>query len=306
MLKKVVQTFVRFFLWIALLCIRGLVTLIPNWARPKIGGGLGAGAYWILKREREKTLRHLNNALGAEKPPSELNQIGRDCFRNLGRNALDVVRLDRIKNPEFEKTVKLEGKEILKKAMESGRGVIFITGHIGNWELMAAFIARDYPVAVVAAPIYDTRIENLMIRLRQVHGIETFVRDSPGSLKKILRFLKKGGMLGILIDQDTRTGGIHVPFFNQMAYTTNGAANIALRTGASVVAGFISRTGGNSHQINIQGPLSLQQTKDPDSDLKENTALFTRLIEEQVRKTPDQWVWMHRRWRTPLPENSAA
>lgn len=306
MSRRILQTPIRFLLWISLLCFRRGIILIPHWIRPNIGGGIGVAAYWILRKERKKTLEHLKKAFGREKTQAELNQIGRDCFRNLGRNALDVIRLDRIKNPEFEKTVKIEGEEILKKASEGGKGVIFITGHIGNWELMAAFIARSYPVAVVAAPIYDSRIENLLIRLRSVHGIETFVRDSPGSIKKILSFLKKGGMLGILIDQDTRTSGIHVPFFNKMAYTTDGAANIALRTGASVVAGFISRVGRNSHLIKIQGPLSLRRTNDRNLDLRNNTADFTRIIENQVRLAPDQWVWMHRRWRTPLPENSPA
>jgi KDO2-lipid IV(A) lauroyltransferase len=136
-----------------------------------------------------------------------------------------------------------------------------------------------------------------MIRLRAAHGIETLVRNRPGYLKRLIVMLRRGGVVGLLIDQDTKTDGVFVPFFHREAYTPTGAASLALRTGASVVVGFIVREGRDRHRIVIQGPLTLPRSGDADRDVRDQTARFTKMIEDQVRRTPEQWIWMHRRWR---------
>jgi Kdo2-lipid IVA lauroyltransferase/acyltransferase len=207
---------------------------------------------------------------------------------------------------DLDRLVRFEGEEPLKTAASLGRGVVFVTAHIGNWELMGLAVASRYPLAVVAAPIYDPRVEEIMIRLRSSHGIETLVRESPGYLKRLIGMLRRGGVVGLLIDQDTKTEGVFVPFFHRPAYTPAGAASLAYRTGAAVVVGFIVREGRDRHRVIIQGPLTLARSRDNDHDVRVETARFTKMIEDQIRRTPDQWIWMHRRWKTSPPSGSTA
>ncbi|HET6466651.1 MAG TPA: lysophospholipid acyltransferase family protein [Nitrospiria bacterium] len=292
------QGLLRFFLWAALMGLRVLSRWIPWNMGLALGGGLGAAAYLFLVKERRRTLKHLQLALGQERSPEEQRRIARESFQNLGRTFFEVLNLDRLTRDGLDRLVRVDGEEALKAAAANGRGVLFITAHIGNWELMARAVAMRYPLAVVAAPIYDRRVEKVMIGLRATHGIETLVRSRPGYLKRLIAMLRRGGIVGLLIDQDTKTDGVFVPFFHREAFTPTGAASLAYRTGASVVVGFIIREGRERHRITIDGPLDLSRTDDIERDVLEQTARFTKMIEEQVRATPEQWIWMHRRWRT--------
>jgi len=262
-----------------------------------LGSGLGSAAYFLLKQERQRALQHLQWALGGEKSPEECRRIARESFRNLGRTFFEVINLDRLKGADLELLIRFEGEAALKAAASLGRGVIFVTGHIGNWELLGLAVAQRYPLAVVAAPIYDPRVEKIIIRLRSAHGIETLVRNRPGYLRRLIACLRKGGVIGLLMDQDTISDGVFVPFFNRAAFTPTGPANIAIRTGASVVAGFISREGVGRHRIDVEGPLIISRSGDDDRDIRDQTARFTKIIEAQIRRTPEQWIWMHRRWK---------
>ncbi len=292
------QKVLRFFLWASLACLRFLSRWIPWNLGLALGGGLGSAAYIILYKERRKALDHLQQAMGGERSPDECRRITLRSFQNLGRTFFEVLNLDRLTRGDLDRLVRFEGEEALKAAASLGRGVIFVTAHIGNWELLGLAVAMRYPLAVVAAPIYDPRMEEIMIHLRAAHGIETLVRNRPGYLKRLIAMLRKGGVVGLLIDQDTKTDGVFVPFFHREAYTPSGAASLAYRTGASVVVGFIVREDRGRHRIIVHGPLVLSQTGDTDRDIQDQTARFTKVIEEQIRKTPEQWIWMHRRWRT--------
>jgi KDO2-lipid IV(A) lauroyltransferase len=263
-----------------------------------MAGGLGTAAFFLLVKERRKTLYHLQMALGGERSPEDRQRIALECFRNLGRTFFEVLTLDRLTRDELDRLVTFEGEEGLKAAADDGRGVLFVTAHIGNWELLGGAVAMRYPLAVVAAPIYDRRVEKVMIGLRAAHGIETLVRDSPSALKRMIAMLRRGGVVGLLIDQDTKADGVFVPFFHREAFTPTGPASLAYRTGASVVVGFIVREGRERHRIILHGPLPLPRTGDIERDIRDQTAGFTRMIEEQIRRTPEQWIWMHRRWKT--------
>jgi KDO2-lipid IV(A) lauroyltransferase len=263
-----------------------------------MAGGLGTAAFFLLVKERRKALHHLQLAMGGERSFEDRKRIALESFRNLGRTFFEVLILDRLTPDELDRLVTFEGEESLKAAAAKGRGVLFVTAHIGNWELMGGIVAKRYPLAVVAAPIYDRRVEKIMIRLRAAHGIETLIRDSPSALKRLIAMLRRGGVVGLLIDQDTKTDGVFVPFFHQEAFTPTGPASLAFRTGAAVVVGFIIREGLERHRIILHGPLDLPRTGDIEQDVRVQTARFTKMIEEQIRRTPEQWIWMHRRWKT--------
>ncbi len=301
--RKPAQKTIRFLIWGALLSLRLLTRWLPLQLTTRAGAHLGSLAYGVLRSERHRALRHLELALGSERSEVERQAIARESFRNLGRTFFEVIKLDRLDGFQLGERVRFEGEERLKAAVASGRGVLFVTAHLGNWELMAAVVSMRYPLAVVAAPIYDPRLEGLMIRIRAAHGIETLVRDSPGMLRRTLAMLKRGGVVGILIDQDTRVDGVFVPFFGHAAYTPAGAARLGLRSGAAVVAGFIRREADGTHRVLIDGPFEMKPGSDPERDIQYETARLSKIIEERIRETPEQWVWMHRRWRTSKPES---
>ncbi|MBI3597747.1 MAG: lysophospholipid acyltransferase family protein [Nitrospirae bacterium] len=300
------QRLLRFFLWAGLIGLRSISRWVPWNTGLSLAGGLGAAAYLLLVKERRKALHHLQLALGGERSSKDRQRIALESFQNLGRTFFEVLNLDRLTRDDLDRLVRFEGEEALKAAAAGGHGVLFVTAHIGNWELMGRVVAMRYPLAVVAAPIYDRRVEKIMIRLRAAHGIETLVRDSPGSLKRLIGMLRRGGVVGLLIDQDTKTDGVFVPFFHREAFTPTGPASLAFRTGASVVVGFIIREGRERHRIILHGPLDLSPTGHIERDVRDQTARFTKMIEEQIRKTPEQWIWMHRRWKTAAESPAGA
>jgi KDO2-lipid IV(A) lauroyltransferase len=176
--------------------------------------------------------------------------------------------------------------------------VIFVTGHIGNWELLAALVARrGYDASVVATPVYDERLDQRLVAARAVHGVETIRRGSASAARQLLSSLRRNAVLGMLIDQDTDVDGAFVPFFGRLAHTPVGAAALALRTDARVICGFLVREGASRHRLVLQGPVELVRTGDSDHDVVENTARLTEMIERHIRAHPDQWIWFHRRWK---------
>jgi KDO2-lipid IV(A) lauroyltransferase len=176
--------------------------------------------------------------------------------------------------------------------------VVFVTAHAGNWELLGALVAgRGFPVTVAATPVYDDRLEQILVAARAAHGVETISRGSATAARQLLSALRRNALLGLLIDQDTDVDGAFVPFFGRPAYTPTGAAALALRTGAAVVCGFLVREGALRHRMVVEGPVNLVRTGDHERDVVENTALLTGLIERHIRAYPEQWVWFHRRWK---------
>lgn len=297
------KRFVRNFLLLLLKLLGFFTRLLPWRLGVHFGGLLGMLAFYLLKRERRRSHEGLQVAFGKEKSEQALNTIARKNFCNLGKGLIEILNLHTLKKEQLKKFVSLEGEEYLKAATEAGKGVILITGHIGNWELMAAALSmRGYRLHVIAAPLYDPRIDELIIRLRADFKVETISRGSPSSSRKILSVLKSKEILGLLIDQDTRVGGVFVNFFNKKAHTPAGAAQLALRSGAATMMCFVTRLPDDRHRITVEKPMLLYRSGDKEADIKNNTAMFTARIEEHIKQYPEQWVWMHRRWRTKPEE----
>ncbi len=274
-----------------------IVRLLPWGVAISLGEQLGFLLYHILGRYRTASFNNFKTAFGDEKSPVESAKIIKRSFVNLGKTFIEVLKLPTLKPHEMDSLVSWEGEEYLKDT--DGKGIILITGHIGNWELMGASIAhRGYPIHAIAAPLYNQRIDRLIIHLRALFGVKTISRGTPSSSRKIMEVLRKKEILALLIDQDTRVDGVFVSFFNKKAYTPAGAAQLSLRVNAVTVMAFITRLPNNHHRITIKKPLALFRTGDKKGDIKKNTALFTSHIEQQIRVVPDQWVWMHQRWKT--------
>lgn len=221
-------------------------------------------------------------------------------FRSLGRAALEVVT-GLGDAPALLASVRIDPADLarLDAARTERRGVLFLSAHLGAWELLAWTIAaRGYDVTVVARESYDPRLTRLVRRLRRARGVGVVLRGGRSGAGRILRALRRGGIVGMLVDQDARVPGVFVPFLGAPAWTPRGPAEIALRTGAAVVTGACVREGDGWRIVVRRVPV----TRRGEDDVRENTARFTRAIESLVRAWPSQWTWLHDRWKSPAPQ----
>jgi KDO2-lipid IV(A) lauroyltransferase len=176
--------------------------------------------------------------------------------------------------------------------------VLFVSGHVGNWELLARRVAlAGYPCQTIAKETTDPRLTRLVERFRAAGKLKSIWRGQDGAAKAMLKALKGGEILGMLIDQDTKVQSVHVPFFGHPASTPRAAADLALRTGAAVVVGFCQRQADGRYRVAMK-QVEPESTGDREADAVALTAKMTWEIEQAIRRAPAQWVWMHRRWKT--------
>lgn len=260
-------------------------------AARRSGRGIGRLAHMVVRKDRERALRNLAEAIPELDAGSRADIIGR-MFRHLGESLLEISWLPNLRKDNLPLTTKFEGLENLERAVAAGKGVVLFTGHCGNWEWMAASIGlSDIPMNVVGREIYDRRINEFIVESRRRQRVETIGRGSGAAARDILATLRKGHVLGVLIDQSIRAESVEVPFFGRPAPTPVGPARLAVRAGAAAIAGFIERRDGMQH-IRFEEPVLTSRSDDP----AELTAAMTAAIERQIRRVPDQWVWMHKRW----------
>jgi KDO2-lipid IV(A) lauroyltransferase len=279
-------------IWLTRL-VRLFSLLVPYRFGVWAGGVLGFTVYYLLPRERKRAITHLTRAF-SEKDGPWICHTARSCFIHLGKGLLEVMLMT---PRRLEQVIEFRGEEALSTAIGIGKGVIYVTGHIGNWELMGHAVAARYNLSVIAVPIEPEQVNDMIVRLRAGMGVRTILRSRPGASRELVRVFKENRIMGILIDQDTDVESAFVDFMGRPAWTPTAAASMALKFGAPVIFGYVHRNRDNRHSIIVEGPLELIQTGDREKDIIANTALFTKKIEDAIRSNPDQWVWMHRRWR---------
>jgi len=261
---------------------------------------LGSAGWRLAGRDRRRTLEHLAVAF-PELPALARRRLGRACFRHLGAMLGEAIWIARRGPDEVLRRVRLEGWDRLESLRALGRPILILTGHCGNWELLAAALnVRGLGMAVVARELDDPGLQARLLGLRERFGTRTILRGTPGAARQLLKTLRSGGALGMLIDQDTRVEGVWVDFFGRPAYTPVGAADIAIRLGATVLPTFIERLADGSHLARVGPPLAVPP------DPVAATAAMTAAIEAQIRRVPEQWVWLHRRWRRQPAADAAA
>lgn len=271
--------------------IISLARLLPWWTLRRLGA-LSGRIVWVASRvNRLRALDHL--ALAFPKlTEAERTVLAKQACCNQTTNLLEYLHLTGRGLAAVESKVEVEGWEHIEAARSSGRPLLVITGHCGNWELLGAvFGRRQAPLAAVVRSLSEPDLEPVVDRLRSGLGTRIINRGRPGSIRDLLAALRGGTALLMLIDQDIRGDGVFVPFFGVLANTPAGAAKLALRRKSVVITAFMERLEDGRHLARFHPPLGL-----PD-DLVGATAVMTRAIEDQIRRRPAQWVWWHRRWR---------
>ncbi|MDE0040852.1 MAG: lysophospholipid acyltransferase family protein, partial [Candidatus Poribacteria bacterium] len=218
------------------------------------------------------------------------------CFQNLGKNFIEFIRFPHTSSEKNREIVTFEGKAHIDGALAQGNGAIILTGHFGNWELLAANLVEQVaPLTPVARRLRSRRLDALVRSWRVAAGYSTIDRDNAA--RDILRCLKRNELIGVLVDVDTSVEGVFVDFFGRPAFTPYSPVAIALKTGAPVLPTFIIRQPDDSHRVIVEPPLKLKKTGNRDQDFLSNTQMFTGIIESYVRRYPEQWIWMHERWK---------
>ncbi|MFL5356057.1 lysophospholipid acyltransferase family protein [Archangium sp.] len=296
-LAKRLKRFLRYLLVRAALAI---VSALPLGLARGLGAGFGRFAFAVAGGERRKALKSLARAF-PEKSDAQRHELARASFRHLGMAAFEVgatASMDR----QLERLVRWEDEDrrVLDAALARGKGVVFISGHVGNWELLARRVARaGYPSQSIAKETTDPRLTALVEQFRARGGVRSIWRGQEGAARAMLRALKAGEILGLLIDQDTKVQSVFVPFFGELAATPRAAADLALRTGAAVVVGFCQREG-EGYRLWME-EVPWQAGGDREADAVALTAALSLRIEAAIRRAPEQWVWMHQRWKTRPP-----
>lgn len=286
--------------WAACTALKTLV-LLPRTAARSVGAAVVALAFRLrppLRRAAEFNLR----LAFPEWSDEQRKQTIQAMVRNIGWMAGEFSQFPRYTKENISQVVVVEGEENYRAAVAKGKGVLFLTGHMGAWELSSfAHALYGYPCHFLVRPIDNPRVDALVTRYRCLSGCTAI--DKNESARAVLRVLRDGGTVGVLADQNTMPEeGIFVDFFGIPACTTTGLARLALRTESAVVPGYaIWDSNLQKYRLIFEPEVELARTGNDEADIRENTARYTKVIERFARKYPDQWLWVHKRWKTRPP-----
>jgi KDO2-lipid IV(A) lauroyltransferase len=273
-----------------------LVRVLPWRLVRVVGAAIGLAFYSCDRVHREVTLENLAAAL-PHRPDAERRAIARSVFMHFGRVLLELLKFASLSPKAMLRVTDVEGAEHAQHAYAQGRGVIFFTGHFGFWEVIGLVQAlRLEPIDVLARPLDNPFLNGLLERVRRATGNGVIYRR--GAIRRVLRVLEGGHAIGVLIDQHVHgPDAVTVDFFGRPAGTTNAIAAIALRTGSPVVPVFALPVDGGGYRIIYEHAVEPPQSDSPDP-VREFTQRCTDVLEMYVRRRPELWLWMHRRWRT--------
>jgi Kdo2-lipid IVA lauroyltransferase/acyltransferase len=282
--------------------VLALVRLMPMRIVRRIGHAIGRLAYHVDRFHRRIALENLSRAFPS-RTPEQVDRIARAMFAHFGAVLLELLKFGTLSEREMVQLVDVEGAERVQQAYQHGRGVLLFTGHFGYWEvqgLMQPLQARR--VSVLARPLDNPQLHEMLERIRRRTGNSVIYRQ--GAIRKVLRELAANHGVAMLIDQHLHTpDAVYVDFFGRPAATTNALAALALRTGAPVIPAFAMPIEGGRYRLVYEHPVEPPREDTPDA-IRDFTQRCTDVLEMYVRRHPELWLWMHRRWRE-RPSSSA-
>jgi len=279
--------------------VSGFVSLLPMPVARACGGALGRAVYFLDGFHRRIALTNLAQAFPARSEP-ERRTIARAMFVHFGRLLLELIKFGTLSNAQMLARIESEGEDRVIQAYQQGRGVLFFTGHFGYWEMQAiAQPLRVRPVSVLARPLDNPYLHAMLERIRTRTGNSVIYRQ--GAIRKVMRELAANRGVALLIDQHLHTSdAVYVDFFHRPAATTSALAALAIRTGAPVIPVFALPLPRGRYRFVYERPVPPPREDSPDA-VREFTQRCTDVLEMYVRRDPELWLWMHRRWRDRDP-----
>ena len=279
--------------WFILSCFR----CIPLRWRIHFFTGLALAFYHLSPRRRLIALHNLKNAF-PEKSMTEIILIAKGVYRNMAVIAAEFFDIPWLTKDRVRERAEVEGLEHCVEALKKKRGLLMVTAHFGNWELGAIVFSLFFqPVLLLYRPLDNLFLDRLVASVRSSTGNRLLVKNK--AMRKMLRTLNANGIVGLLIDQNwSWQEGVFVDFFGRPACTSDGVARLAMHTGAPVIPCFMVRREDGKYTLVIGEAIELVNTGEQEKDVLINTQNFTRIVEEMIRKYPDQWFWVHQRWKT--------
>ncbi|MBN1296632.1 lysophospholipid acyltransferase family protein [bacterium] len=264
------------------------------------GFHMGNLVFLLSRHNRRIIWENLEIGLGGTLTDQDRYLIAKTVMQNLGRYVMEAMKIQDLSADNVKALVDAKQvKRQLKQTFDTGRSAMIITAHYSNWELFAARLATIAPIKVLARSSDNPEINRMIVSSRNVAGVEVIDRDDRNAARIIRRISKEGGqILGVLMDLDSvRVKSVFAPFLGVPAYTPSGPAVIALKRWMDVYVGFMIHDPVSGYRLELTGPLNIQPSGNLSEDVLQVTTLFNALISDQIRKTPEQWAWIHRRWR---------
>ena len=278
--------------------------LLPRSVARSLGAGISMLAWHLLPRLQRVGLRNLELAF-PEWSGQQRQSVLRRLYRHLGWLLAEFCQMPKYTPQNTQSFLRYEGLEHYLAARDKGKGVLIVTGHLGAWELSSFYHSlMGQPMSMVIRRLDNTRVDQLVNRIRCLHGNRVLHKDDFA--RGLLGAMRQGETVGILMDTNmTPPQGVFVPYFGTLACTASGLARVALRTGAAVLPGFMLwEEAEKKYVLHFGEEIAMECTGNDDADTVANTARCTAAIEAYVRRYPDQWLWVHRRWKT-RPEGEA-
>ena len=274
----------------------------------KIGLGLfsflGWACYYILGSDRRSTVKNLTFVFGNEWSKKKIRAVAQAVFMSQGKNLFDAVYLGATKADVFDNIVSHDSLFHIAQACERGKGILAITAHLGCFEmLLHLFARRGLNCFAIGRAFKNPEVDETVRMMRSGPGIEYI--DRSESTRKIVRLLQHGKVMGVLIDKDTHLEGVFANFLGHPAFTPSSAVRFAMKLGIPMFVSVTARVPGDKHHVYVSEELIPVDTGDPKADLVTNIQKINDIISNYIRKHPEQWVWMHERWKTQPTETES-
>lgn len=287
----------EYLLYLVIRLVSFVFNVLPLEFALRLGRIFGLLIYFTNKKRRSIAYANLKASFGDALSSIQKKHIVKGVYINLAQSFVEVMRFPRIDKDYVDRYIEIEKKDILDRAIESRRGVILLTAHFGNWELLALTGSlAGYRLHILAREQKLTRLNKLLNRYRQLGG--SYIVPKGISVKALFSSLKENNPVGILADQDAGRNGIFVNFFGRLASTPRGAFELADKLGSVVLPVFIVRKDGPYHKIFIENPIDLEKNLDKELISQRGLQYFTNLLENYIRRYPSQWLWLHKRWKS--------
>jgi len=273
------------------------LTRVPLTVAYRLGDRLGDLAYLLLSERRRVVRDNLALAFGEEKTATERRAMARAAFRHIGRHLVDFGRLRGLTRERYSQMCTIEGLDRLQALLARQKGVLAVSAHFGSWELAPAMaLCLDTPLRVIVRPLDNPVLDRLVATYRRRGGYHTIPKRR--AMAESLQALGRGEIVAVLMDQSSlRHQGIPVEFFGVKTYTSKGPALMALRAECPVIGVFLIRDTGGRHRLIFTPELPVRRTGNLSQDIEDTTRLFNQMLESYIRRYPDHWFWLHRRWK---------